>query len=136
MIENETGIDFENGIVTVDGVSLGPGYSFADFLLTRLYDHQDENRFFWLKGNKPIGESRFGVGLAFRDGTLSTLELLCVDAEFTWETEEKRKDLHDRILRRYGINEEAQFRWGSVSSEFDRKSCISSIVFAYRLVTR
>ena len=136
MIENENGIDFENGIVTIDGVSLGPGYCFADFLLTLLYDHQDENRFFWLKGNERIGENRFAVGLAFRDGTLSTLELLCVDAEFTWETEEKRKDLHDLIQRRYGINEEAQFRWGRVSSEFDRKGCISSIVFAYSPVTR
>ena len=136
MILKENGIDFENGIITIDEVKLGPGYSFNDFMFTRLFDRQSENRAFSLKGVKKIGDNDFCVGLAFRDRTLFFAELVCVDEEFTWETEEKRKELHDRILRKYGIAEEKEFRWGSVRSVFDQKSCVSSIVFAYSPVTR
>ena len=133
---HENGIDFENGIITIDEVMLGPGYSFNDFMFTRLFDHQNENRFFWLEEKKTIGDNTFAVGLAFQNRILLLAELMCVDEEFTWETEEKRKELHDRILRKYGINEKKEFRWGRVRSDFDRKSCISSIVFAYRPVSR
>lgn len=133
---HENRIDFENGTITIDEVQFGPGYSFDDFMFTRLYDHQNEIRFFTLDGVKTIGDNHFLVGMAFQNRILLFVTLMCVDEEFTWETEEKRKELHDRILRKYGIDEEKQFWWGKVSSDFDQKSCISSIVFAYSPVLR
>lgn len=136
VVVHENRIDFENGTITIDEVQFSPGYSFDDFMFTRLYDHQNEIRFFTLDGVKTIGDNHFLVGMAFQNRILLFVTLMCVDEEFTWETEEKRKELHDRILRKYGIDEEKQFWWGKVSSDFDQKSCISSIVFAYSPVLR
>ena len=136
VILRENGIDFENGVITIDEVMLGPGYSFNDFMFTRLFNHQNENRFFWFEEHKTIGDNTFAVGLAFQDRMLILAELMCVDEEFSWETEEKRKELHDRILRKYGIDEEKQFWWGTVCSDFDHKSGISSIVLSYSSVLR
>ena len=72
------------------------------------------------------------VSLFFRSGVIYMLSLLCCDLEFGMEEEEKRKELHDEILKSAGIAQKDQ-EWGHIQSVYDGRSNISSIDIVYAM---
>ena len=124
-------IDFENGIIVIDDEIINPEYTFRDFCNSPFYDNQDGIKIICLNGEKEIDDHHFIVSLFFRNGKIYMISLICCDCEFTPETEYERKELHDEILRKYFINDNKEFFWGSVSSEYDSRSNLSSINLIY-----
>ena len=125
--------DLKNGILCLtEDLILSPEYTFEDFKKTSFYKGQDGIRVITLSDRYSIGSNTFLVSLVFVDGRLDNVSLVCTDEEFSWETETDRKILHDRILNDWGLFEDNSFAWGSISSVFDAKSCVSSIVIRYR----
>ena len=45
--------------------------------------------------------------------------------------EDKRKILHDDILNELGINQQMEYSWGKISSDYDARSNVSSIDIMY-----
>ena len=125
--------DIRNGILRLsEDLILSPEYTFEDFKKTSYYKGQDGIRVITLDDRYNIEGNTFIVSLVFVDGRLDNVSLVCTDEEFSWETEPERKKLHDRILNDWGLSEDNSFGWGSISSIFDTKSCVSSIVIRYR----
>lgn len=125
--------DIRNGILRLsEDLILSPEYTFEDFKKTSYYKGQDGIRVITLDDRYNIEGNTFIVSLVFVDGRLDNVSLVCTDEEFSWETEPERKKLHDRILNDWGLSGENLFEWGNISSVFDAKSCVSSIVIRYR----
>ena len=57
--------------------------------------------------------------------------LLCCDKEFSEKDEDKRKILHDAILSELGMNQQTEYSWGKISSDYAVRSNISSIDIMY-----
>lgn len=124
--------DIRNGILRLsEDLIMSPGYTFEDFKKTSYYKGQDGIRVITLDDRYNIEGNTFLVSLVFVDGRLDNVSLVCTDEEFSWETEPERKKLHDRILNDWGLSGENLFEWGNISSVFDAKSCVSSIVIRY-----
>ena len=127
------GLDISKGIIKLsDNLVIFPGYSFEMFKNTQYYCNQDEIRQIILDGEFVIENRHYKVSLCFRKRRIYFLELMCVDEEFTCETEPQRKSLHDQILNEWGLFEYNEFDWGKITSNFDPKGCISSILIVYR----
>ena len=125
--------DIRNGILRLsEDLILSPEYIFEDFKKTSYYKGQDGIRVITLDDRYNIEGNTFLVSLVFVDGRLDNVSLVCTDEEFSWETEPERKKLHDRILNDWGLSGENLFEWGNISSVFDAKSCVSSVVIRYR----
>ncbi|MCR5529634.1 MAG: hypothetical protein K6F49_10495 [Saccharofermentans sp.] len=125
--------DIRNGILRLsEDLIMSPGYTFEDFKKTSYYKGQDGIRVITLDDRYNIEGNTFLVSLVFVDGRLDNVSLFCTDEEFSWETEPERKKLHDRILNDWGLSGENLFEWGNISSVFDAKSCVSSVVIRYR----
>lgn len=124
-------MDFENGIIVIDDEIIKPGYTFSDFCKSSFYSGQDEIKLIYLNGEKEIDDHRFVVSLFFRKEKLYMISLICCDIEYTMETEFRRKKLHDEILSKYCIDNEKEFFWGKVYSEYDNRSNLSSINIIY-----
>ena len=125
--------DIRNGILRLsEDLILSPEYTFEDFKKTSYYKCQDGIRVITLDDRYNIDGNAFLVSLVFVDGRLDNVSLVCTDEEFAWDTEPKRKIFHDRILNDWGLSGENLFDWGNISSVFDAKSCVSSIVIRYR----
>lgn len=124
--------DIRNGILRLsEDLILSPEYTFEEFKKTSCYKGQDGIRVITLFDRYSIGSNTFLVSLVFVDARLDNVSLVCIDEEFSWEAESDRKKLHDRILNDWELSEENLFEWGSISSIFDVKSCVSSIVIRY-----
>ena len=125
--------DIRNGILRLsEDLILSPEYTFEDFKKTSYYKGQDGIRVITPDDRYNIEGNTFLVSLVFVDGRLDNVSLVCTDEEFSWETEPERKKLHDRILNDWGLSGENLFEWGNISSVFDAKSCVSSVVIRYR----
>ena len=59
------------------------------------------------------------------------LSLICTDVDFQFSEEIKRKQLHDSILEKNGLDTESFFNWGSIKSVYDPKGNVSSINIIY-----
>ena len=57
--------------------------------------------------------------------------MICCDEEFSENDEDKRKILYDNILNKLGINQQMEYSWGKISSDYDARSNISSIDIVY-----
>lgn len=116
-----------NGIIKIDGETIGPQYRFDDFKKSDFYNGQAGVRIIYLEGIKQIFGRNFIVSLFFKDGKIYIVSLICCDNEYEPEQEENRKILHDYILNEMGIEKEKIYQWGKISSVYDPKSNISSI---------
>jgi hypothetical protein len=76
-------------------------------------------------------DKKYKADLFFDGGHLYSLSLTNCDIDFPWEKEDERKTVHDKILTEHGIPENAEYMWGKVISDFDRKSATSQIGFYY-----
>lgn len=124
-------MDFENGILRIEGESFCPGYSFEMFRHSAFFNNQDGIRIIYLDGVKQIEGKKFIISLFFRDYVIYMISLICCDKDFTPETEKERKVLHDKILSEHCIMNEKEFPWGKVTSEYDDRSNLSSINLIY-----
>lgn len=61
------------------------------------------------------------------------LSLICIDRDYTEEEEPKRKELHNEILKWYGIDGTAEYDWGSISSDYDKRGNVSIINLTYHV---
>ena len=121
------------GIISLsDDLVITSGYTFDQFRATRYYKGQKPERVFWLDEKFIFQGHSFMAGLFFRNGVIYILSLLCCDLEFGMEEEEKRKELHDEILRSWEIARSDQ-EWGYVESVYDARSNISSINIVYKM---
>lgn len=125
-------IDLANGIVRVaKELNIHPNYTFEDFKKTSFYKKQDSSRVVYLDGQQVIDEKKYIVSIFFRNGKIYMLSLICCNIEYSEMDEKKRKDLHDEILKQYGVMGEKEFVWGRVISDYDARGNCSSINFLY-----
>ena len=121
------------GVISLsDDLVITSGYTFDQFRATRYYKGQKPERVFWLDEKFIFQGHSFMAGLFFRNGVIYTLSLLCCDREFGMEEEEKRKELHDEILKSAGITQR-DHEWGHIQSVYDGRSNISSIDIVYAM---
>lgn len=125
-------IDLSNGTVKIaEGLSVYPNYLFEEFKKTSFYKKQDGIRIIYLDGQQIIDGKNYIVSMFFRNEKIYILSLICCDAEYSEKDEKKRKELHDKILKQYGVVGEKEFTWGRVTSDYDARSNCSSINFLY-----
>jgi len=125
-------IDLSNGIVKVaEGLSVYPNYLFEEFKKTSFYKNQDGIRIIYLDGQQVIDGKSYIVSMFFKNEKIYMLSLICCNMEYSEMDEKKRKELHDEILKQYGIVGEKEFVWGRVTSDYDTRSNCSSINFLY-----
>lgn len=126
-------MNLNSGVFKIDeDLVIAPGYTFEIFKKTRHYKNQDGIRVIYLDGMYMIDGRKFMVRLFFRDGKIYMLSLYCFDEEYSFEDEPKRKKLHDRILKEYGVRENDSFNWGKIESSYDRRGNVSSINIIYK----
>ena len=115
------------GVISLsDELVIASGYTFEQFRNTRYYKGQNPERVFWLDEKFMFQGHSFMAGLFFRNGVIYMLSLLCCDMDFGLKEEKKRKELHDEILKSWGIVE-PEHEWGYIKSVYDTRSNISSI---------
>jgi hypothetical protein len=125
--------DISKGVISLsDDLVITSGYTFDQFRATRYYKGQKPERVFWLEEEFMLQRHTFMAGLFFRNGVIYMLSLLCCDMEFGMEEEEKRKELHDEILKSAGIVQR-DHEWGHIQSVYDGRSNISSIDIVYAM---
>ncbi|AND79316.1 hypothetical protein [Streptococcus pantholopis] len=124
-------INTENGTVIFDdNFQLKKGMTFDDFKNSRYYNNQNYKRLFYIYDLK-LSRQSFIVGLFFRENKLYSISLILDDRTINQNEEEYRKQLHDRFLKENKINSIKNYRWGTLSSNYDRRSNISSIDIVY-----
>lgn len=124
-------LDISNGFLKIDELTIFPGFSFEQFKHTRFYKNQDGSRIICLDEKQVIDSRKYIVSLFFRNGKIYIVSLICCDKEFSEKNEDKRKILHDDILNESGINQQMEYSWGKVSSDYDARSNVSSIDIMY-----
>lgn len=112
-------------------LTIFPGFSFEQFKNTRFYKNQDGVRIFYLDEQQIIDNRKYIVSLFFRNGKIYMVSLICCDNKFSEKDEDKRKILHDDILNNLGIDQQMEYRWGKISSNYDARSNVSSINIMY-----
>ena len=125
-------LDISNGFFKIlDELTIFPGLSFEQFKHTRFYKNQDGLRIIYLDEQQIIDNRKYIVSLFFRNGKIYMVSLICCDKEFSEKDEDKRKILHDDILSELGINQQMEYSWGKISSDYDARSNVSSIDIIY-----
>lgn len=84
-----------------------------------------------MKGTIKLLENNYIASLFFRNNVLYMLSFICIDVEFQFEEEIKRKQFHDSILKKNGLDTESYFEWGNIKSVYDPKGNVSSINIIY-----
>ena len=124
--------NISDGYIKVsDELIIYPDYSFEQFKKTKYFKNQEGIRIVYLDDQQMINNRKYIVSLFFREGKIYILSLICCDEEFTAVDEKKRKILHNVIMKEWGIKEQNEYSWGSISSDYDSKSNISSINIVY-----
>lgn len=125
-------LDICNGFLKIsDELTIFPGFSFEQFKHTRFYKNQDGVKIIYLDEQQIIDNKKYIVSLFFRNGKIYMVSLICCDKEFSEKDEDKRKILHDDILNELGINQQMEYSWGKISSDYDARSNVSSIDIMY-----
>lgn len=125
-------IDIDNGFLTIsDELTIFPGFSFEQFKHTRFYKNQDGVRIIDLDEKQIIDNRKYIVSLFFRNGKIYMVSLICCDKEFSQKDAVKRKNIHDDILNELGINQNKEYTWGKISSDYDARGNVSSIDIIY-----
>ena len=126
-------MDITGGVLKIDeDLVITPGYTFESFKRTRHYKDQNEISMIYLDEMHTIDGRKYKVSLYFRNGNIYMLSLICCDEEFSFEDEPKRKELHDKILKELGLQENNIFTWGKIESSYDRRGNVSSINIIYQ----
>lgn len=125
-------LNISNGFFSIsDELTIYPDFSFEQFKHTRFYKNQDEAKIIYLEELQVIDSRKYIVSLFFRNRKIYMVSLICCDEEFSDKDEHKRRILHDDILNELGINQQMEYSWGKISSDYDARSNISSINIIY-----
>lgn len=124
-------MDLKYGIIEINGEIFTPGYTFDDFQKSSFFEGQDGVKIIRLNETVQIGENNFIANLFFHNKILYMLSMVCVDIDFNFSEEIKRKQFHDEILAKYGLSHETFFDWGNIKSVYDSKGNVSSINIMY-----
>lgn len=125
-------INTENGMIIFDNkFSVMPGYTFSMFKKTSYYDKQDGIKIVRLKEHLFLSSEELIVSLIFRDEILYCVSLIAIGKEYDIDNEQSRKSYHDAILKKQSVKE-GIYEWGSINSNYDRLSNISSIDIIYK----
>jgi hypothetical protein len=124
-------INVQDGSIILDNkYRLSPQYTFSEFINTKLYKkHHNEDRMINLEGRYSIGNRYYFVSLLFQLGKLKVVQMMVDDESINEQTEEKRKKIHDQLLE--GNNIKNKYIWGSVISDYDKRSNSSDIIITY-----
>lgn len=121
-----------DGVIKIsDGLTIYPGFSFEQFKRTKFYRGQDGIKMIALDERQMIDNRTYTVCLFFKNGKIYMVSLICCDEEFSENDEKRRKILHNDILSGLGIRPQENYSWGSISSDYDGRSNLSSINIAY-----
>ena len=129
-------MDLARGIIEIEGEHFYPGYTFDDFKKSAFYHHQTDISIFALNnGQSPItlDGHLFVITVLFYDSKLRILSLYCVDEDISYEQEKRRKKLHKKVLKEYGLSRANVFSWGKVESVYDPRIARYSIDIVYNL---
>ena len=124
-------MNIKHGIIEIGGEKIFPDYTFDDFKKSNFFENQDGIRVIYLKGSHLIGENHFIVSLTFINNRIYMISLFCSDYNIDFQEEQKRKEIHDKILSDWGLREHNIFNWGTIKSNFDAKGNVSSINIVY-----
>lgn len=121
-----------DGVISIaDQLTIRPGFSFEQFQRTKFYENQDGIKMIALDGPQKIDNRNYLVSLFFRNGTIYLVSFVCCDETFSAQEEKQRKQLHDHILNQLGLRSQERFSWGTICSEYDARSNLSSINVVY-----
>lgn len=121
-----------DGVISIaDQLTIRPGFSFEQFQRTKFYENQDGIKMIALDGPQKIDNRNYLVSLFFRNGTIYLVSFVCCDETFSAQEEKQRKQLHDHILNQLGLRPQERFSWGTIWSEYDARSNLSSINVVY-----
>ncbi len=123
--------DLKKGIIEINGEVFKPGYTFEEFKKSVFYKGQDGKLFIHLDNEFHIGENKFYGSLVFNNNVLYLISLCCDDIEISESEELKRKEIHDNILKKYGLEPETVFDWGKIKSNYDSKGNSCDILIVY-----
>lgn len=121
----------EGKVITDEGLSINPYYTFEEFKLTKFYNEQDEIRIIYLDEKQTLCGRKFIVSLFFKNGVIYMTSLICCDVDIKETEEPKRKKVHDKLLAELGLTQTSVFEWGNITSEYDARSNLSSINITY-----
>lgn len=125
-------IDTSNGELKINNeLIVHPNYQFDDFKKTKYYTGQDGIRIIYLEQVQKIDNRNFYVSLFFRENKLYSVSLINYDQGISEPNEIDRKVIHDQILEENNIENNVDYDWGKVISEYDPRSNISSIDIFY-----
>lgn len=125
-------MNLKQGIIKIGGEKVFPGYTFEDFKKSHFFENQDGIKVIYLKDSHLIGENHFIVSLAFLNNRIYMVSLFCNDYNIDFLEEQKRKEIHDRILADWGLRDCNIFDWGTIKSNFDTKGNVSSVNIVYK----
>ena len=129
-------MDISNGKIEIaNDLLVTPEFTFENFKKSRFYKNQDGIRIIYLEGQQIIDSRKYLVSLFFRNGKIYMLSLICCDKEYTEKEEQERKELHNQILLKYGVDRKKKFDCGEIESVYDARSNISSINIIYYVST-
>lgn len=129
-------MDISNGKIEIaNDLLVTPEFTFENFKKSRFYKNQDGIRIIYMDGQQIIDGRKYLVSLFFRNCKIYMLSLICCDNEYTEKEEQERKELHNQILLKYGVDKKKKFDWGEIESVYDARSNISSINIIYYVST-
>ncbi len=124
--------NIKDGVISIsDQLTICPDFSFEQFKHTKFYKGQDGIKIIYLDGQQNIDGRKYIVSLFFRSGKIYMVSFICCDKKFSENDEEKRKMLHDDILKKLGMRPRERYSWGKISSNYDARSNLSSINILY-----
>lgn len=126
-------MDIKKGILEIDtDLRIEDTYTLQDFKRSIYFTGQDLSRIIFLDKKCRVQNHTFSISFFFKGEILYMIGLVCMDREFAPENEKDRKKYHDTILESWGLQDKNRFAWGSIASEYDSKSNISSINMIYK----
>lgn len=130
-------VDIDKGIVKISNeLEITPDFTFNQFKKTKFYKKQDANRIIYLEQQQVINNRKYLINFFFKNKSIYMLSLICCDIDYSEADEFKRKELHDEVLKEFGVVGDGKYNWGDIVSVYDARSNISSINFIYNIGLR
>lgn len=112
-------LDINNGQIMISkDFVLYPGYSFEQFKQSHYYNNEDGVRVIYLDTVFCIDNNKFVVSLFFKSDVIYIISLVCIDYIISEKEEYKRKEVHDKIMKKNKLKNGKKYHWGNVVSKY------------------
>lgn len=127
-------ININTGTINVnDKLVISKDYTFDDFKECLYFNNQNEEREIQLGGVGNASGNTVYVSLLFKNSLISRVMLMFDSPEIqSFKDEPKRKDIHDKYLSDIGLDTVNEFEWGTIKSDYDKKSTSSDIIIRFK----